>query len=437
MRSQIIDELRPTDPEIDPTWEVETMRSILENGGRETSIATRPVWQGRVAGLVLVAATIAVIVGGLVVARQHLPADDIRPAKPVQKTVQTIDPSEATVLKLGDTLDVVTELPKTFADEPVSFSGFTDDGMLLGVVRPQPADPGSGELEQAFPVLYDLDAETFTILDDRVRPETTQIARASGDASTVVWAEVVGTMIDHSTFTIYAYDRASKKVTTLGDFDDPDGQIVYGNDLVMAGGTAYFSMPTYPGKAGQEAVYSVPVDGSTPPEVLVAGAAMVTLSGDKLTYGVRDPKDQGAYPTLFTYDVTTGKTAREPVSEHLDEPGFCGAEFSEKWETWCVGQEYNDDSSEPAMLTIKETSGRTTEFEPFPIDSYNVPAPHDLITLGPWTAITVTTDDGQDRKFLVDLDTKQMKVFPDNTSFTALSPDRSTALISSYAGKGP
>ena len=48
-------------------------------------------------------------------------------------------------------------------------------------------------------------------------------------------------------------------------------------------------------------------------------------------------------------------------------------------------------------------------------------------------------DDGrrQDREFLVDLDTKEVKVFPDNTSFDSLSPDRSTVLISSYAGKGP
>lgn len=29
-----------------------------------------------------------------------------------------------------------------------------------------------------------------------------------------------------------------------------------------------------------------------------------------------------------------------------------------------------------------------------------------------------------------------VKVFPDNTSFTAVGPDRTTALISSYAGKG-
>ena len=49
----------------------------------------------------------------------------------------------------------------------------------------------------------------------------------------------------------------------------------------------------------------------------------------------------------------------------------------------------------------------------------------------------MTTDTGQDREFLVDLDAKDVKVFPDNTSFTSLSPDHSTVLLSSFAGKGP
>ena len=57
--------------------------------------------------------------------------------------------------------------------------------------------------------------------------------------------------------------------------------------------------------------------------------------------------------------------------------------------------------------------------------------------LGDWTGVTVTTDDGQDRQFLVDLDTRRMLVFPDNTSLTALSADRSTAIIGSFASKGP
>jgi hypothetical protein len=184
-------------------------------------------------------------------------------------------------------------------------------------------------------------------------------------------------------------------------------------------------------------VYAVPVDGSKPPSAIAKGAGDVRVSGDTLTYAMSNPKDIEAYPMHFTRDLRTGRTTRDPVSAHVNDPGFCGAEFTPDWETWCVGGGGDDTGPEPASLTIKEASGRTTEFTPFPVESTSGPIPHDVITLGPWTAITVTTDSGQDREFLVNLDTKHVKVFPDNTSFSALSPDRSTALISSYAGKGP
>lgn len=352
--------------------------------------------------------------------------------------VQKIDPSKATTLELGNTLQVVSDLPQSFGDDPVHFRGFAEDGVLVGVTRPEPdeADSASGPpIEQSRPVMYDLDTQAFTVLDDRDRPETTQVGNVSGNEHTVVWAEVVGTQIDHSEFTLYAYDRETKRVTTLGEFDDPDGQIVYGNDLAIAGDTAYFSTPAYPKKRGQEAVYAVPVDGSQPPRVIAPGGEDVRTSGNTLTYRVRNSRDEAEYPKYFTYDMPTGKTTPVPVSAHVDEPGFCGAEVTDEWETWCVGRAYDDENPQPALLTIKETSGRTTQFAPFPINRHNVPVPHDIMTLGRWTAITVTTEDGQHRTFLADLDTKDMLVFPDNTSFDSLSPDRSQVLVSSFAAK--
>ncbi|MET0449487.1 MAG: hypothetical protein ABW004_13825 [Aeromicrobium sp.] len=371
------------------------------------------------------------------------PGSDPEPERTAatEDAMRTIDPATATTLELGKTLEVVADLPQTFDGDPVHFRDLVESGVLVGTVRPaeEPEpDPVTGApgLAQSHPVIYDVDADAFTVLDDRERPGT-QIGTVAGNETAVVWVEVVGTTIDHSAFTIYSYDRASEKLTTIADFDDPDGQIVYGNDLDIAGDTAYFSTPTYPGKRGQEAVYAVPVDGSQPPRVIARKGAMVQIVGDTLRYQVADPHDEDAPPSFATYDLRTGKTSPVPVSDHVDEPGFCGAESTEDWEAWCVGREYRDEDAQPALLTIKETSGRTTEFAPFPVDPHNVPAPHDIMTLGRWTGITMTTEDGQDREFLVDLDTEEITVFPDNTSFGPLSPDRTTVLVSSYASKGP
>jgi hypothetical protein len=355
--------------------------------------------------------------------------------------VQKIYPSKATTFELGSTLEVVSELPQSSGDNWVRFQGFAEDRVLVGMARPEPkpqADAADAPpIEQSHPVVYDLDTQAFTFLDDLDRPETTQVSNVSGNEHTVVWAEVVGTQIDHNEFTLYAYDRRTRKVTTLGEFDDPDGQIVYGHDLAIAGDTAYFSTPAYPEKRGQEAVYAVPVDGSKPPRVIAPGAEQVRISGDTLTYYVRNPQDEEEYPKYFTYDMSSGKRTPVPRSAHVHEPGFCGAEFTDEWETWCVGRAYDDLNPQPARLTIKEASGRITEFGAFPVDRLNVPAPHDIMTFGRWTAITVTTETGQDRKFFADLDTKDVKVFPDNTSFESLSPDRAQVLVSSYASKGP
>lgn len=360
--------------------------------------------------------------------------------EPVHR-VQQIDPAKATVLTMGDTLEVVADLPRRFGDAEVLFSGFAGSDVLVGDVAPlredRPKIVGYPVVTQEQPVMYDLDAKTFTILDDRDRAEPTQVVDISGTETTVVWAELEGTAVDHSDFSFHAYDRRTKKVTEIGRFTDPVGLIVYGNDLAIVGDVAYFSTAAYPKKRGQEAVYMVPVDGSKPPSVIAAGGVHLKISGDTLGYEVPNPHDKEAYPSIFTYDLLTGTTTPVPVSAHVDDAGFCGAELTATWETWCVGRVLSDEDPQQARLTIRETSGRTTEFMPFPVGSLNAPIPRDIMTLGSWTAITVTTDDGQDREFLVDLDTKDVKVFPDNTSFGALSPDRSTVLVSSFGGKGP
>ena len=437
MNNHIIDALRPEPPAIDPVWEAETVRAITE--GRVGSGKLTTNRRGRLMGAGLVAAAVVALIAGVAVARHSLPPDHVRPAEPVKDKIQKITPAKAEKLKLGDTLDVVAELPKTYNGDGVFFSAFIGSNVLVGSATPALDEdaPGVESLAQSHPVMYDLDTKKFTLLDDRERAKPTQVVDVSGDGDTVVWAELVGTNIGTSEFTIYSYDQQAGQVTTLGEFNDPDGQIVYGDDLALAGDTAYFSTLALPAKRGQQGVYAVPVDGSKKPRMIAKGGQGVRISGETLTYATRSAKNT-EQPRYFTYDLPTGMTVPVPVSAHADDLGFCGAEVTKAWETWCIGGDLNEDvPAEPAILTIKEASGRTTTFAPFNVGSYNFPIPHDVMALGPWTGITVTTDDGQDREFLVDLDTKEVKVFPDNTSFTSLSPDGSTVLISSYAGKGP
>jgi hypothetical protein len=429
VNTQIIDALRPGPPALDPDWEAETVRAILEDRtGTGMSTTDR---RGRLTKVALVAAAVVALIGGAVVARNALPANDLRPAKPVQDKVQTIDPSKATKLKLGDTLEVMTDLPKTFNGDQVLFWAFLEDDVVLGTateVQDETA-PGAASLMPSHPVMYDIDTRTFTLLDDRERPVPTQIVNMSGNETAIVWAELVGVSAGTSNFTFYSYDRRTQQVITLGEFNDPDGQIIYGDDLALAGGTAYFSTLAVPAKVEQPAVYAVPIDGSKPPSVIAQGGRDVRISGDTLTYGMGE-RD---HPTYFLYDLQTGEMTPAPVSDHAGDPGFCGAEFTDTFETWCVDFDIDKIDPDQGRLTIKEASGRTTEFAPFDVGSLNGHIPHSVTALGSWTAITVTTDDGQDREFLVDLDTKEVKVFPDNTSFTALSPDHSTVLISSFS----
>jgi len=92
MKSHIIDQLRPEAPDLDPTWESTTLRAILEE--RDSHATATAVGGTRLVRLAVVAATVAALAGGVIVARNHLPQDDVRPAAPASKTpVQTAAPA--------------------------------------------------------------------------------------------------------------------------------------------------------------------------------------------------------------------------------------------------------------------------------------------------------------------------------------------------------
>ncbi len=344
------------------------------------------------------------------------------------KDVATIDPTKAEDLKIGEDLEVVAELPSTIGESTTYFERFTPDGMVLGGISlPDKADSGTmGRVTtQGHPILYDPESKKTTVLDNRDRKEPTQLAGLASDANIVAWIETTDAMVGTGNFTIQAYDRRTKAVTQLAAFTDPKGSIVYGNDLVLDGDVAYFSRSAWrPQNSGKDsAIYTVPVDGSAPPKVLIKGAAFVKIDGDVMTY-------RAGRETLRDRDLSTGATTPARVSPDADKPGFCGAEFAKTYETLCMGTPNGEDRVADAALTIKEASGRTTVFKPFPSDSLNYAVPRDVIPVGPWMGVTMTSDEGAKREFLVDLDSKKVKVFPNGTSFGALNHDESMVLLS-------
>lgn len=378
----------------------------------------------------MMTAAVAVVVGGCT-------SDPAPIAQAAKDAVRTIDPADATMLAFGDSLEIVADLPATFDGDRVLYTSFASEDEVLGMARPDETEVVQGRTTtQSRPVLYDLGTKTFTVLDDGDRPEPTWVTDVSGNADTVVWTEGSGTMIDHSRFTVYAHDRATKQVTVIAELDDPDGQVVYGNDLDIFGGTAYFSTPAYPAKRGQEAVYAVPVDGSSEPRVVATGGEEIRIRDGVLTYLERDPRDDRAYPARHAYDLRTRATTEVPVSEHADEDGFCGATVTKRWTAWCVKRSDAADPKPTPRLTIRETSGRTTEFGTFTAASRGGFQPFDPMELGRWTAIGARTSNGQQREYLVDLDTEEVLTFPANTSFGWTSPDASLVLVSSYARGG-
>jgi hypothetical protein len=349
--------------------------------------------------------------------------DDPPKAAP-KDVVTTIDPATAMTFKLGEDLEIIAKLPRKMGEQDAYYQGFTPDGKVLGsVALPEKLSGQMGRVtSQSYPVMYDPDTEKFTMLDTRDREEPTQMGSVLSAGDFVVWLETPESHIGVSRIAIYSYDRRTKAVTELVRTSRSESR-VYGADLAVRGDTAYYSMQAWNEEdRADSAVYAVPVDGSTPATVLVKGGATVSLVNDSLTY----PLGGG---TWFSRDLSTGETKPVRVSPRADDPGFCGAQFTDAFETLCMGKPNGGESVTDAVLTIKETSGRTTVFKRFPTESLNDAVPHDVIAVGPWIGVTMTDDDGSDREFLIDLESRSVKAFPEGTSFAALNQDGTQVLL--------
>jgi hypothetical protein len=204
---------------------------------------------------------------------------------------------------------------------------------------------------------------------------------------------------------------------------DPDSRISFGDDLVLDNGMVYFSLD--PGNNKGSSVYAVPVDGSTPAKVLIEGGSYIRLVNGSLTYGTEGKR--------FVHDLATGTTVPSRVSPHAGDEGFCGAEFTESFETLCMGQRDDEEGvpgrAKDAILTIKETSGRTTVIKPFPNDLVDDPVPDHVVALGPWLGVVLGTEGGGERDFLVDLPAQAIKELPTETTITAVNEDETQMLL--------
>lgn len=360
---------------------------------------------------------------------------DRKAAVTPKDVVKKLAASEARVLDLGKDVEVVAELPRKVGEEDVLYRGFTDDGLVVGwMSRPAPPSdfiPGPPSPYQSHAFIYDLESGDFTILDDTPQPEPTSIADVVGTDDVVVWIETPDSMEPHN-FTVRSYDRATSKVTDLASFTNPGGQVWYDNDLTVRGGNAYFSRHVFSKKSKAEpAVYTVPVDGSKPVGVLIPDAEEISIDGDVLTYW--DGKKS------MQRDLSSGATSPASTSPSAGDPGFCGATFTETFETDCVGRpahapETNEADIVDPVLTITPATGAAVVVKDLPgdDDGFPPPMPADIQAFGDWIGFTMSSGDTPSPQYFVDPTTEVLWIMSKDSMLEAPSPDGTLALLNEF-----
>lgn len=351
--------------------------------------------------------------------------------------VRTIDPAAATELKVGDDLPVVATLPTKFGKREVNFDGFADDNTLFGSMGlPEPEhDTIPGPIEsRSYPFLYDLETEKFTVLDESSRRVTPFVADIAATADSIVWVEGHGLNIGVDDFEIRAFDRSTGTVTKLGRFTDSSHSVVYGDDLLIHDGNAYFSTRALNGKKRKRpAIYSVPTDGSQPIKVLVPDAEGIQLDGQSLVFEQEDGQQ--------AIDLTTAEITPTAANKFAADPGFCGAGTTKTAEYWCIGVpvvvEDDDTRFADPVLTFKEPSGRTTTIAtPTGGDDEDYPTPSRLQEYGDWIGFTVSSGNWPAPQFLINLDSGTARIMPQDTMLDEASPTNTLALVYKVTSTG-
>jgi hypothetical protein len=193
----------------------------------------------------------------------------------------TIAPDSATPLVEGKDYDVVTTLPAQIDGSPTRWSGVDAAGTAYGdIAVPDPdADRSSmGPVGSwAQPVLMNRDGGLTRMTPVRDSGVTTQMLGGDANDDWVTWFESADTNVGSGSWTLFSYERSTKKLRRLatyeddvvgqGTFLDYDGRPeILGDDVVM--GTAAISRS---GKGS--AILTVPLDGSAPLSELVPRAS--------------------------------------------------------------------------------------------------------------------------------------------------------------------
>lgn len=176
MRAHIIDELRPVAPDIDPGWEAQTMREILEDSrrGGELTVKRR---RHKSAQFLLAVVAVGVILGGLVVARDLLPGREVGPAGPPREPgVASTAPDESKAqLAEAQLLGRWGADPATAQELRLPWLRFDYDGTVTGFDSCNSVG-GAWELDRsARTVAVDIRGTTSVACPDAIQPRLDEL----------------------------------------------------------------------------------------------------------------------------------------------------------------------------------------------------------------------------------------------------------------------
>jgi hypothetical protein len=207
--------------------------------------------------------------------------DEPAASAPPATSATPTTPASATPLVEGKDYDVVASLPAEIDGSPVRWSGVDGAGTAFGGINvPDPdyeRDRMGAVGSYAQPVLMSPGGQLTRMTPVRSSGVTTQMLGGDADDDWVTWFESASTSIGMGGWTLYSYERSTKKLRTIATYEDDvvgddtfldyDGRPeILGDDVVMGTAAA--------GPSGKgSAILTVPLDGSAPLSELVRDAS--------------------------------------------------------------------------------------------------------------------------------------------------------------------
>lgn len=270
-------------------------------------------------------------------------------------TTPIIAPTSASELVEGKDYDVVATLPAQIDSSRVLWSGVDAAGTAFGGIAVTDPDADHSRMgpvgSYAQPVLMSPAGELIRMTPLRDSGTTTQMLGGDVNDDWVTWLESADTNIGMGSWTLYSYERSTKKLRLLASYRDDvvredtfldyDGRAeIVGDDVVL--GTASASRS---GKGS--AILTVPLDGSAPLSELVLRASEPDADETGFSFVM-------ARKTLMYRDATTGETRQLHTGGGRGECQF----YRSKVLVTC------EKASDGIAVTVAGTDGETT-FGPF------------------------------------------------------------------------